>query len=158
MHGHVLAGTNPGGPQAVLGPDWVQDEDSHPTATARDYVRTNYPVGARHRGWAFVRRIDLAIDSGRYPVDRVPAATYEAMVAAEDPWLASGANLRQLGRLAVPTLVITGARDVVTPPDNSRIIARAVPGADLVLLPGAGHSFLFQEPRAVAELVTSFLR
>lgn len=154
----VLAGTNPGGPRTVLGPAWVQEQDSDAAGTARGYVRANYPVGARHRGWAFVRRVNSAIDSGRYPIDRVPAATYDAMVAAEDPWLASGSNLSQLRGLTMPVLVITGIEDVVTPPANSRDLARAIPGATLALVPGAGHSFLFQRPRAVGDRLTSFLR
>ncbi len=154
----VLAGTNPGGPRTVLGPERVQAEDSDADGTARGYVRTNYPVGARTRGWAFVHRVNAAIDSGRYPPDRVPESTYAAMVAAEDPWLASGASLRQLRTLALPVLVITGADDVVTPPANSRILARAIPEATLALVPRAGHSFLFQEPRATARRITAFLR
>lgn len=153
----VLAGTNPGGPHAVLGPDWVQQEDSDPDAGLADYVRTNYPAGHRAAGWAAVRRINAAIDSGRYPPDTVPERTYDAMVAAEDPWLASGRNLRQLALLAVPTLVVTGAKDVVTPAANSRLIAATIPGARLVLAPDAGHSFLFQRPAATARLIDTFL-
>jgi pimeloyl-ACP methyl ester carboxylesterase len=154
----VLAGTSPGGSRTLLGAAWVQEQDSDAAGTARAYVRANYPVGARHRGWAFVRRVNAAVDSGRYPIDRVPAATYDAMVAAEDPWLTSGSNLRQLSALTMPVLVITGADDVVTPPANSRILARAIPGATLALVPDAGHSFLFQLPRATGDRLTSFLR
>jgi pimeloyl-ACP methyl ester carboxylesterase len=154
----VLAGTNPGGPRSVLGPAWVQEQDSDAAGTVRDYVRANYPAGARDRGRAFVRRVNAAIDSGRYPIDRVPDGTYDAMVAAEDPWLASGSNLRQLSALTMPVLVIAGAEDVVTPPANSRILARAIPGATLALVPDAGHSFLFQLPRATGDRLTSFLR
>lgn len=153
----VLAGTSPGGPRTVLGPAWVQEQDSDVDGTARDYVRANYPPGERGRGWAFVRRVNAAIDAGRYPSDRVPQATYDAMVAAEDAWLASGANLRRVRTLTMPVLVLTGANDVVTPPANSRILARAIPGAILVLVPDAGHSFLFQQPRATADRITSFL-
>ena len=37
----------------VLGPDWVQAEDSDADGSARGYVRANYPAGERHRGaWA----------------------------------------------------------------------------------------------------------
>jgi pimeloyl-ACP methyl ester carboxylesterase len=153
----VLAGTSPGGPTTVLGPDWVQKEDSDSDSTARGYVRANYPTGARQRGWAFVRRVNAAIESGRYPPDHVPAASYDAMVAAEDPWLASGANLRQLRYLTMPVLVMTGADDIVTPPGNARLLASAIPGATLALVPRAGHSFLFQEPRATADRIAGFL-
>lgn len=157
VHSLVLAGTNPGGPTAVLGPPWVQQQDSDADGSLKAYVRANYPPGARQRGWAFITRVDAAVESGRYPPDIVPAATYAAMVAAEDPWLRSGANLRQLGRIRVPTLVITGAADVVTPPANARILARAIPGARLELPPDAGHSFLFQRPRATADTIVGFL-
>lgn len=153
----VLAGTNPGGPATVLGPRWVQDADSDADGTARTYVRTNYPVGARARGWAFVRRVNAAISEGRYPADRVPVSVYDAMVAAEDPWLTSSANLSDLRGLRQPTLVITGARDVITPPANSERLAAAIPGARLRLLDAAGHSFLFQQPYRVARLVSGFL-
>ena len=153
----VLAGTNPGGPTAVLGPAWVQQQDSDADGSVQAYVRANYPPGARERGRAFVQRVNAAIESGRYPPDTVPEPTYEAMVAAEDPWLRSGANLRQLADLRAPTLVITGAADVVTPPANSRILAAAIPGARLQLVPDAGHSFLFQRPRAAADTIVGFL-
>jgi pimeloyl-ACP methyl ester carboxylesterase len=155
----VLAATNPGGPRTVLGPPWVQEVDSDPDAGAADYLRTNYPAlpCPQARGRAYLDRLDRAVDSGRFPVPRVPDRTHEAMVRAEDPWLRSDANRRSLADLRAPALVITGARDLVTPPANSRVLADAIPQARLVLVPRAGHSFLFQVPERVAELVRDFL-
>jgi pimeloyl-ACP methyl ester carboxylesterase len=157
--GLILAGTNPGGPDTVLGPRWVQAVDSDPAAGDAAYLRTNYPAlpCAQARGRGFLDRLERAVLSGRYPVPRTPTRTYDAMVRAEDPWLASDANRRDLARIAAPTLVITGGRDVVTPPANSRLIARAIPGARLALVPRAGHSFLFQEPIRVARVIDDFL-
>ncbi|MHB1067192.1 MAG: alpha/beta fold hydrolase [Candidatus Nanopelagicales bacterium] len=155
----VLAGTNPGGAAATLGPRWVQEADSDPAGTTATYLRTNYPSTrcAQAAGRAFLRRLGAAVNSGRYPDVSTPAVTYEQMVAAEDPWLRSDANARALAGLGLPVLVITGDRDVVTPPANSRFLARRIPGARLVLVPGAGHSFLFQDPDAVARTVLGFL-
>lgn len=155
----VLAATNPGGPRAVLGPRWVQEEDSNADATVRAYVRTNYPRdrASQAAGWAFVHRLTVAVNSGAYPDEQVPSDTYAAMVRAEDPWLRSNANFAQLPSIEVPTLVITGDQDVVTPPSNSRRISRALPLSRLVLVPGAGHSFLFQDPAGVATVVSDFL-
>ncbi len=153
----VLAGTNPGGSRAVLGPRWVQQADSDPDAAVATYVRTNYPPGSRSLGWAFVNRVRVAQQTGAYPPSRVPASTYRAMVEAEDPWLASDANLADLRGVGSPVLVVTGDRDVVTPPANSRVLAAVIPGARLMLWPHAGHSFLFQEPSAVATEVAGFL-
>lgn len=155
----VLAGTNPGGPSTVLGPRWVQEADSDPDGGVAAYLATNYPSApcAQAKGEAFVDRLVRAVRSGRYPAESTPTATYDAMVRAEDPWLASAANERDLATIAAPTLVMTGAADVVTPPANSRAIAERIPGARLRLIAAAGHSFLFQEPTRVARIVREFL-
>lgn len=151
----VLAATNPGGSDAVLGPRWVQEADSD--GGVRGYLRSNYPPGARGAGRAFLERLAAAVDDGAYPPVIVPAHTARAMVRAEDPWLRSDANAVSLHRIVAPTLVITGAQDLVTPAVNSRRIARRIPDATVALLPGAGHSFLFQRPQETAHLITSFL-
>jgi pimeloyl-ACP methyl ester carboxylesterase len=44
-----------------------------------------------------------------------------------------------LGSIRVPTLVVCGSRDSVVPPSNSRVLARRIPDASLVILPGRGH-------------------
>ncbi len=49
--------------------------------------------------------------------------------------------IRRLGDLRMPTLVLTGDHDRLVPAQNSRQLAEAIPGARLVLLPGAGHCF-----------------
>jgi len=45
----------------------------------------------------------------------------------------------RLGQVAVPTRVVAGADDPGTPPGVARLIADAVPGADLVVLDDAAH-------------------
>ena len=152
----VLAATNPGGSQAVLGPQWVQDIDSSSSSDA-DYLRTNYPPTGRAAGARFLDRLTAAIDGGAYPEVDTPQATLDAMVAAEDPWLASDANIRDLSAIAKPTLVMTGRQDLITPAVNSARIAARIPGSRLVLVPGAGHSFLFQNPAAVTATINGFL-
>lgn len=44
-----------------------------------------------------------------------------------------------LPTITVPTLVIAGERDTVTPPDLSETMAAAIPGARLNIFAGAGH-------------------
>ena len=155
----ILAGTNPGGDDAVLGPLWVQESDSAADGSDASYLKTNYPHSkqAQARGRAFIHRLEAAHASGAYPDGVVPDKTYNAMVAAEDPWMRSDANAKRLRNVHIRTLVITGARDVITPPANSRYLARLLPDATLALVPNAGHSFLFQKPDAVASLIKRFL-
>jgi pimeloyl-ACP methyl ester carboxylesterase len=60
--------------------------------------------------------------------------------------------LPTLGR--VPTIVIAGAKDRLTPWPLSEEIAAAVPGCELVVDPDAGHVIMLEQP----ELVTGQLR
>jgi len=57
-----------------------------------------------------------------------------------------------------PTLVITGGDDKVVPPDNSRLLAEGIPGAELAVLPGAGHGYLLEKASESNTIVLEFLR
>lgn len=58
-----------------------------------------------------------------------------------------------LGRLAVPTTVVTGSGDPVVPPARAHELARAIPGARLVTLPGRSHDPFIRDDGAVAEAI-----
>jgi YbgC/YbaW family acyl-CoA thioester hydrolase len=58
----------------------------------------------------------------------------------------------------LPTLVIVGEDDSVTPPESARRMAAAIPGARLVILPGAGHVPPVEQPAAVTATLREFLR
>jgi pimeloyl-ACP methyl ester carboxylesterase len=49
----------------------------------------------------------------------------------------------------IPTLVLVGDRDRLTPPENARTLAAAIPGAQLLELHGAGHCAMLEQPEAV---------
>jgi pimeloyl-ACP methyl ester carboxylesterase len=46
----------------------------------------------------------------------------------------------RLGSIRCPTVVVAGAEDEVIPPENSRVLARRIPGAVLEMLPDVGHA------------------
>ena len=62
-----------------------------------------------------------------------------------------------LGSIRVPTLVIVGEEDVLTPPSEAEAIAAAVPGARLVRVARAGHLANLEDPQAVNAALRSFL-
>ncbi|WPZ12758.1 alpha/beta hydrolase [Nitratireductor rhodophyticola] len=67
--------------------------------------------------------------------------------------LASGRLLDDAERLQVPTDVIVGAEDVVTPPDSARRAHAALRDpwrGSLTFVPGAGHALYQQAPAAFA--------
>ncbi|MEO6056346.1 MAG: alpha/beta fold hydrolase [Gemmatimonadales bacterium] len=58
----------------------------------------------------------------------------------------------------VPALVIVGEEDVMTPPDGARRMAAAIPGARLVVVPGAGHLPPVERPAETTAAILEFLR
>ncbi|WP_161967203.1 alpha/beta fold hydrolase [Fimbriiglobus ruber] len=62
-----------------------------------------------------------------------------------------------LASINVPTLVIVGAEDVLTPPDVARELAAAIPGAKLEVVPAAGHLSNLEAPDEFNAIVQRFL-
>ena len=77
-------------------------------------------------------------------------AQNRALMARED----RRAELKAIG---VPVLVACGADDRLTPPECSREIAAAVPGARLEVLPQCGHLLTWEQPEAVNRLLLGWL-
>ncbi len=58
----------------------------------------------------------------------------------------------------VPTLVVVGEADALTPPDQARAMAKSIPGARIAVIPGAGHLPPVEQPEATTERLREFLR
>ena len=63
----------------------------------------------------------------------------------------------RLHQIASPTLVITGDADLLVSPANSDVLARNIPGAKLVKIPGGSHGFNFETPDVFNRTVLDFL-
>lgn len=86
-----------------------------------------------------------------YPVGEVSAAYLDAAIAVD--------LLGRLGALAVPTLVVGGADDVLTPVAHARETAAAIPGAALHVMEGSGatHALPVERAGEVNELLRKFI-
>jgi pimeloyl-ACP methyl ester carboxylesterase len=62
-----------------------------------------------------------------------------------------------LPAIDVPTLVIVGADDVISPVDEMQSIATAIPGAQFVVVPDAGHLAPLENPSIVNAAIRDFL-
>ncbi|MCW3064433.1 MAG: alpha/beta hydrolase [Solirubrobacterales bacterium] len=148
VSGLVLGATTPGGPHAipqdpqvltfftrvgVMGPEeaaWAAVPYSYGERTRREH--------ADRIGEDIARRM-------RHPPD---ALAYLHQVAAA----ASHSTLSRLGGIAAPTLVVHGGQDMLQSPANARVLAKAIPGAQLRLWPEAGHLYVTDEPDADLEV------
>lgn len=63
----------------------------------------------------------------------------------------------QLSFIAVPTLIIVGGDDGVTPVVESQRMADAIGGAELVVIPKAGHLSSVEQPDAFSGVLSAFL-
>jgi pimeloyl-ACP methyl ester carboxylesterase len=63
----------------------------------------------------------------------------------------------RLGEIGVPTLVLGGAQDAMTPPKFVQFLADSIPGAQLALLEGAGHYPMVEQADAFNRRLGEFL-
>jgi pimeloyl-ACP methyl ester carboxylesterase len=86
-------------------------------------------------------------------VTNTPAASYGARVSAA--FTADYVDV--LGKIQVPTLILTPSHDVLIGENASKIMLAGIPDAREVVLPRTGHMFRFSHPATYADAVTDFL-
>jgi 3-oxoadipate enol-lactonase len=84
---------------------------------------------------------------------KIDPAAYR--IGAEAVWLAD--QRERAGAIDVPTLVICGSEDKVTPPALSRELADLIPGARYTEIGGAGHLSNLERPDAFNRLLDEFI-
>ncbi len=127
--------------------------------------------GAERRDARFVRAMsdpDTGYLLARYGLGHRPFASHveitRRMVSETSPRTRMSAvrplarfDLRSdLAAIPVPTLVVCGTLDRLTPPRASRSMAQRIPDARLELLEGAGHMPMFERAEEVSRLVADF--
>ena len=63
-----------------------------------------------------------------------------------------------LPKISVPTLVLVGEEDVITPPAVAKAMAEAIPNARLEVIPQAGHLAPYENPAAANPAILQFLK
>jgi 3-oxoadipate enol-lactonase len=63
----------------------------------------------------------------------------------------------ELADIRVPTLVMVGNQDILTPRGDSEEIAERIPGAELVVISGAAHGFMMEHASTFNSILLEFL-
>ena len=71
--------------------------------------------------------------------------------------LADEPMIQDLGAIDCPTAVIAGELDPYCPPRASKMIADAIPGAELTVVPGAGHCMHWEAQDITNDLILDFI-
>jgi 3-oxoadipate enol-lactonase len=106
---------------------------------------------------------------GKTTIETNPDATetVRRLIKGQSPAAIRGAILRLkdrpdatagLAAIDVPTLIIVGEEDVLTPPAESELLARSIPSALLVTIARAGHLSNLERPEAFNASLGAFLQ
>jgi pimeloyl-ACP methyl ester carboxylesterase len=91
-------------------------------------------------------------------VRRVVERTSPAAIAAAQRGMAARPDMTGvLPTIKLPTLVLVGAEDQFTPPAEMKAAAAAIPNAQYVEIPGAGHMTTMETPAAVNDALVRFI-
>jgi pimeloyl-ACP methyl ester carboxylesterase len=88
------------------------------------------------------------------PMKSASPENIKRQYSAMENWKGSCDRLDQIN---CPTLLITGTEDVLTPPENSPMMAKKIPGAKLVTFENGGHGIMYQYPDRFSRAVIDFL-
>jgi len=89
--------------------------------------------------------------------ERILAASPRGIANALHGLAARPDSRETLPKISVPTLVLVGEEDVLTPPEEATAMAAAIPGARLEVIPRAGHLANLENPDAVNAALRAFL-
>ena len=150
----VLLSTDPGGIDADLAsPDvWSKlvDTSGTPNEQARRLLFLLFPNDVAE---SFYREFGDMVAAARA---QIPVELLKRQAAAMGAWHRNGLA-SQLREIRVPVLIATGTEDIVIPASNALKLVNTIPSAWLAQFPLGGHAFTAQYPRALADLINSFL-
>ena len=154
LNGLVLAGTHCGGSQAVqasekirkIMADLVMGVVPEDVLGAYRELFFTEETGTNRPG-LLKEYLDISM---HHPNDLNMLLNQLAAVNSHDAF-------NDLPRIMAPTLVMTGDQDVLIPPENARILAERIPGAELAGIRGGGHQFLVEQDQAFNTAVLEFL-
>jgi pimeloyl-ACP methyl ester carboxylesterase len=154
----VLAGTAPQGAPGIH--RWTNEVFALATPDSFDpdgFMRLFFSGSeeSRAKGMEFLGRISARTGE---PDDPADLAARDAQLEAITRWgIPDPSRLTRLAAITQPTLVANGDNDPMMITENSRLLARHLPNAQLRIYPDAGHGFLDQYPEEFADEVNVFL-
>jgi 3-oxoadipate enol-lactonase len=87
----------------------------------------------------------------------ITANSVEAIAGALHALMSRPDSTSLLSSIHVPTLIVVGEQDVLTPLPLSEDMQRAIPGSELAVIADSGHLANLEQPAAFAAALTRFL-
>jgi pimeloyl-ACP methyl ester carboxylesterase len=116
----------------------------------RQLVAANYPASVHPQNAQNPNIRDISV---RMAVENGP----EVYIRQQQAIISRPDSLPLLSTIGVPTTVIVGEADTITPVADAHIMADAIPNANLVTIAGAGHMSPTEQPAMVAHALVGWL-
>lgn len=144
-----LAATHAGAAHAVWDPEALAMLGNRGQLTVQEAAEMSLPFN--YAPGTSRERIeqDWAV---RFPLAASPEG-YLNQLTGSSRW----SGLPRLSAVSAPTLVLHGEIDRLVPADNGRMLAQAIPGAELTVLPDANHLLMTDQPEQVEKVLLGWL-
>lgn len=167
MGGYVVlayAGKYPATLRGLMLVDTRAEADSAPVKENRDkMIATARQQGARPISDAMLGRLipeataksraDLVGELRQMMESCAPEAIAHALEAMRD----RPDYVSSLAGIAVPTLILSGELDAITPPEVMKVLHDNIPRSQFAIIPGSGHMSPMEQPNAVTREMERFL-
>ncbi len=129
-------------------------------ALTRRTLRTSNRMGLSVRPGGDIGAWAARLAFGQHPRPEHVELTRSLFVATPEETLAElyativGFDVRRdLGAVSLPSTIVVGSRDVLTPVRSARLLQRSIGGSELVRLPGAGHMLMLERAQELNQLL-----
>jgi len=99
--------------------------------------------------------------SGRTPIEIAKEMAKSQMLPRNYEWqtaaIKSFKTCDRIKNIKIPTLIMHGAKDVLVPPQNTKILAELIPNAHIKMFTESAHAPYVEEPDAVIDAMVEFL-
>lgn len=143
---HCNANLFPSAPEVI---QKLTDMSGSPQERGMRFISTLFPPNWLRSNQERIKEIFY------HPLGSIPPETMNKQSMAIGKWKGC---CDRLGEIKNSTLIITGADDILVPPQNAYYLAEKIPNARLVSYENGGHGLMFQYPEIFSRKVVDFLK
>lgn len=155
VRGLFLGCTHCGGPKRVPpSPQSLEILLNNTGLSQEEIIRKNLPIFFSGRCLKEQPQVVDAYIAAQLSAPEQPDYAFRAQLAA----IASFDCSDRLRNIKVPVMIVAGEEDVLVPPENARLMAKRLPQAEVVLLPGVGHALHAECCDKINDLAHSFFK
>jgi pimeloyl-ACP methyl ester carboxylesterase len=137
---------------ALACPIGIPVPPGHPTVNFLAVPPEELPALLAHNPQTVIKHLPTGAPPPEFIAERVKEATAAGRVLGEGKRTFDAKLLRHLHRLTMPTLLVWGKQDKLTPTAQHTTWAKALPNATVRLFDNAGHLVLDEAPGAVTAI------